>query len=147
LSLTILLSIKPKYANEILNGVKEYELRKGVVFKPGCRVVLYASSPLKAVVGQFTAGRVYTGKPDEVVSFVRTTRPRGVSEEDISYITGKKCRVSAIEVTNPVRYTRIIPLSELRKCGLQNPPRSYIVLKRGNPVHEAILGLIESLGF
>jgi len=147
LFLTILLSIKPKYADEILNGVKEYELRKGVVFKSGCKIILYASTPLKAIVGQFTAGRVYTGKPDEIMNFVKTTRPRGVSEEDILYITGKKCRVSAIEVTNPMRYTRIVPLSELRKYGLRNPPRSYIVFKQGNPVHEAILRLIESLGF
>jgi predicted transcriptional regulator len=144
LTLTILLSIKPKYAEDILSGLKEYELRKGVLFKTGARVVLYASRPIKAIIGEFTAGRIYTGRAEEVVELVRTTRPRGVTEEDILYIVGRKCRVSAVEVTNPLRYRRVIPLSELRKAGLRNPPRSYIVLRPENPVHAEILRLVNA---
>jgi predicted transcriptional regulator len=145
LPLTILLSIKPKYAEEILSGVKRYELRRGVVFKTGCRIVLYASTPIRAIIGEFTAGKVYTGKPSEVIGFVKTTRPSGVTEEDISYIAGKKCRVSAIEVTNPIRYKNVVTLSELRELGLQNPPRSYIVLRPENPIHAGILRLLGEL--
>ncbi len=141
--LTILLTIRPKYAEEILSGVKEYELRKGCVFKPGCRVILYASSPIKAVVGEFTAGEVYTGSSREVITFIESKRPRGVSGEDIYYITGKNYRVSAIEVLNPIRYPCRVSLSEMRRYGLRNPPRSYMVLKPENPVHLAILKLIE----
>jgi predicted transcriptional regulator len=139
----ILLAIKPKYAEEILSGMKEYELRKGCVFKPGYRLILYVSSPIKAIVGEFTAGEVYTGSSHEVIAFIKSKRPRGISEEDIYYVTGKSCRVSAIEVINPIKYPCRVPLSEMRRCGLKNPPRSYVVLKPENPVHLAVLKLIE----
>jgi predicted transcriptional regulator len=139
LSLIILLSIKPKYAEEILSCYKEYELRRGVVFRKGCRIVLYASTPLRAIIGEFTAGRVLTGEPDEIVEFIRATGPRGVTEEDISYIAEERCRVSAIEVINPVKYRHAITLGELRMHGLRNPPRSYLVLRLEHPVHAKIL--------
>jgi len=54
----VLLSIKPKFAEEILSGVKMFELRTGSGIESGSRVVMYVSSPVKALVGEFTAGRV-----------------------------------------------------------------------------------------
>ena len=49
----ILLSIKPNYMIEILNGNKVIELRKriGRGFLPETKIYLYASSPVKALVG------------------------------------------------------------------------------------------------
>ncbi|GAB7199863.1 hypothetical protein [Dickeya oryzae] len=50
----ILISIKPKYIEEILNGNKIIELRKkcGEKFSEDCQIYLYSSSPVKALVGK-----------------------------------------------------------------------------------------------
>lgn len=63
-----LLAIKPEFAEKILNGEKEYEFRRksfqdndqlGLVF-------LYASSPVRQIVGVFTSDRVVEGPPAEL---------------------------------------------------------------------------------
>jgi type I restriction enzyme S subunit len=50
--MNVLLSIKPKYVNEIVNGNKRYEFRKSVFRKRGNvgKVYIYASSPVKRIV-------------------------------------------------------------------------------------------------
>lgn len=63
-----LLAIKPEFAEKILNGEKKYEFRRqsfqdadqiGLVF-------LYASSPVKQILGVFTSDRVVEGSPTEL---------------------------------------------------------------------------------
>jgi len=50
----VLLSIKPKYAEMILSGEKKYEFRRAIFKKPGIsKVVIYASSPVSKVIGEF----------------------------------------------------------------------------------------------
>ena len=139
----VLLSIKPKFAEEILSGAKRFELRAGSGIPPGARVILYASSPVKAIVGEFTAGRVFVGSYEYVVRAVDSVPGSGVGEEDYGYIRGRRRRAMAIEVVNPVKYCKPIPLRELRRAGLRGPPRSYQFLRPENPVHAAILGLVD----
>jgi len=52
--MNVLLSIKPKYANQILNGNKRYEFRKSVFNHRDLEMVyIYSSSPIKRIVGAF----------------------------------------------------------------------------------------------
>jgi predicted transcriptional regulator len=139
----VLLSIKPGFAEEILSGNKRFELRAGSGIPSGARVILYVSSPVKAIIGEFTAGRVFTGSYEYVVKVVSGTPCSGVSEEDYGYIRGRKRRVMAIEVLNPMRYCKYVSLGELRLVGLKNPPRSYQFLHLENPVHMAVLELVD----
>ena len=48
----ILISIRPQFANEILDGSKRYELRRrdGAV-SAGDELVIYSSSPTRCIVG------------------------------------------------------------------------------------------------
>ena len=51
---TYLMSIKPLFAEQILSGQKRYELRRRAgEISAGSLVVLYASNPVKAIVGEF----------------------------------------------------------------------------------------------
>ncbi len=64
--MNVLLSIKPKYVEKILNGNKKYELRK-VIFK--CReklemVYIYSSSPVKKIVGAFVIENIIEDHPE-----------------------------------------------------------------------------------
>lgn len=50
----VILSIKPYYAEKILEGEKIYELRKSIFKNPNVKkVILYASSPISKIVGEF----------------------------------------------------------------------------------------------
>lgn len=50
----VILSIKPIYAEKILNGEKIYELRKTIFKNPNIKkVVIYASYPISKVIGEF----------------------------------------------------------------------------------------------
>jgi predicted transcriptional regulator len=63
--MNVLLSIKPKYVEEILNGNKKYEFRKSI-FK--CKeklemIYIYSSSPVKKVVGAFVIESIIEDHP------------------------------------------------------------------------------------
>src|SRR5690348_16037028 len=63
----LFISVKPRYANAILEGTKTVELRRTRPNLPdGSLVILYSSTPTRAVVGwaQLTAVRV--GTPLEI---------------------------------------------------------------------------------
>lgn len=50
----VILSIKPYYAEKILNGEKTYELRKSIFKVPNIKtVIIYASSPISRIIGEF----------------------------------------------------------------------------------------------
>ena len=50
----VLLSIKPEYAEKILSGEKRYEFRRALFKNPEIKkVVIYATSPIKKVIGEF----------------------------------------------------------------------------------------------
>jgi len=123
----ILLSIKPKYGFAILEGRKKYELRKCVNVRvmPGDLIIMYFSSPVKAIVGYFKAGKVFLASPEEIKNIISKLGDVGVDEEDFTYIDGFR-RVMAIEVVEP-RRCREVPLSRLRELNLR-PPISYIAL-------------------
>ena len=46
----VLLSIKPEFAEKILNGAKRYEFRKQAFAQPVEAVVLYATKPVGKIV-------------------------------------------------------------------------------------------------
>lgn len=65
--MNVLLSIKPKYANAILNGEKEYEFRKVIFRKRGIeKVYIYSSSPVKKIVGAFVVGDIIADHPRRI---------------------------------------------------------------------------------
>lgn len=61
----VLLSIKPKYVQAILEGTKKYEFRKQI-FRDRSRdtIFIYASSPVKRIVACFQLGEIVKGHPD-----------------------------------------------------------------------------------
>ena len=50
---TALMSIRPEYVDAIISGAKTVEFRKQRLAPEVQRVVIYATSPIKAVVGEF----------------------------------------------------------------------------------------------
>lgn len=136
-----LMSIKPKFAYQIFTGVKKFELRRsiGLDIEPGSRVVLYVSGKVKAILGEFTVGRVIEGTAEYVWKTIRQYGDVGIDSDDWPYIKGAK-KAIAIEVLNPVMYDRPIKLDEIKRVipGFM-PPLSYRILYEGEPLYELLL--------
>ena len=62
----VLISIKPKYVKSIVSGEKKVEYRKRLFKHLPCRIYIYASSPVKRIIGYFEYAGYYSGVPDEV---------------------------------------------------------------------------------
>lgn len=126
---TYLVSIKPLFTEQILSGQKRYELRrKAGGISAGSLVVLYASNPVKAVVGEFWVKSIFEGSFEEVWSVVTSFENSGIDERDKPYVAGGR-RVLTIEALNPKRYAKPLTLREIRKrIPSFKPPRSYVNL-------------------
>ena len=64
--MSILMSIKPEYATQIFLGSKRYEYRKRIPKQPFKRVYVYASFPVKKIIGSFVVDYVLQGEPREL---------------------------------------------------------------------------------
>ena len=75
-----LFSIKPKYAAMILNGTKHYEYRKSIFSMPYNidKVYIYASSPIKKVIGEFKVVSILCDTPQKI--WQRTHKESGLSK-------------------------------------------------------------------
>lgn len=56
--MNVLLSIKPKYVDEILSGAKRYEFRRVIFRKSVETIYIYCNSSVKRIVGSFTVGGI-----------------------------------------------------------------------------------------
>jgi len=55
----VVLSIKPAFANKIFDGTKKFEFRKAIFKNTKIKtVIVYASSPVKQVIGEFEIEKI-----------------------------------------------------------------------------------------
>lgn len=65
--MSILLSIKPKYANKIAEGEKKYEFRKTRFDKTKVKYAyIYSTSPVKKIIGKIIIDEILEGTPKEI---------------------------------------------------------------------------------
>lgn len=124
----LLLSIRPKYAELILNGQKTVELRRvRPKVAPGDLVLLYASSPTCELVGAFTVDAIEVSSPTAL--WKRHGSALGVTRSQLyAYFKGTS-RAVAISVKAPRRIRHPLTLADLRSQlpGFV-PPQSYVFL-------------------
>lgn len=118
----ILLSIKPQYVEEIFNGSKLYEYRKTIFKrKDVSKVVVYSSSPVCKVVGEFDIDDILSDTPDNL--WRNTSRYSGITEDFFrEYFNGKQLAY-AIKIRRIQRYSSPRKLQDLYP-GIV-PPQSY----------------------
>lgn len=119
-----LLAIKPEFVKKIFSGVKKYEYRKVIFTKKVDKVIIYASSPISKVVGEFTIDSIVKGKPNKV--WEETKNYAGITESYFKdYFKGKDTAY-AIKIKDCCKYSK--PLS-LKEIGVQYAPQSFVYLK------------------
>lgn len=122
----VLLSVKPRFAEAILAGVKKFEFRRVLFRRPHIKtIVLYASSPTCKVVGEFTLDEVLSLDPD---SLWGATAGEGAIDREYfdEYFQGRTTG-HALKVKRARRYRS--PLSLLADFGIKTPPQSFCYLE------------------
>ena len=119
------MSIRPRFADLICEGTKTIELRRrSPKFALGDTVLLYVSSPVKALAASFVVGEVSEGDPETIWSEVEHRAGVGKPEFD-TYFSGAETAV-AIGVKDPMALGDPVALDTLRE--LWSPftaPQSY----------------------
>lgn len=127
-----LLSIKPHYANAILDGKKKVEFRKRKFGRAVSHVVIYATAPLMRIVGWFKVGLLHELSPESL--WRKFSAVGGISRDDFrAYYSGVPSGV-AISVTAAQRLRKPLALTRISSSP---PPQSYSYLPA------SILSLIE----
>jgi len=118
----LLLSIKPKFANAILDGTKRFEFRRALFRRKGVeRVIIYASSPEQRVLGEFMIDDVLSLAPDSL--WRRTHAHAGIDREYFDrYFAGRQ-KAYAIKIKSAIRYRQ--PLELKKHFGVARPPQSF----------------------
>ncbi len=117
-----LLSIKPEFANLIFAGTKRYEFRRAV-FKRGDLdgVLVYASSPVQRVIGEFQIEAIIADDPESV--WRQTRQFAGISRAYfMSYFDGRDYAY-AIKVMSPRLFARKRKLSYYH---VETAPQSFV---------------------
>ena len=121
-----ILSIKPIYANQILNGSKKVEFRKRKFKKKVDRVYIYSSSPTKMMVGYFTIKDIVEDTP---ANLWKKFKDVGGIDEDSFFEYFKDNEVGYSIVINNVEQFKAErdPIEFLENF---TAPQSYIYLER-----------------
>ncbi len=120
----VLLSIKPEFAFKIFDGEKKFEFRKVKFKNPDVKtVVVYASSPVQQVIGEFDIDQILSSSPNEIWEL--TKKYSGISEMYFHEYFENRLVAHAIKIINPKKYE--VPMS-LKEDFNVFPPQSYLYL-------------------
>jgi predicted transcriptional regulator len=111
----VLMSIHPHWAGAIMDGRKQVEFRRANFSRPISHVVVYATSPVRRVLGYFEVAGVTSAEPEALwrqfadVGGIEAEAFRGYFEEaerGVAISVGKVRELSA-----PVELTAILPFA------------------------------------
>jgi predicted transcriptional regulator len=122
----VLLSVKPEFARRIFEGTKKYEFRK-IIFREKHieKVVVYVSSPVKLVIGEFEIGKIIH---DDINVLWRLTKAdAGISREGFFEYFADKSRGYAIKIETMRKYDSPLQLNHLK---ISTPPQSFCYVNR-----------------
>lgn len=121
----VLLSIKPEYAEKILDGDKHYEFRKAIPRAPGVTtVVIYATMPVGKVIGEFDIDQFLSEKPSDLWSI--TSEFSGITKRFFNEYFQGRDTAHAIKVKEARRYDQPLDLSSVLRSGVA--PQSFCYL-------------------
>ena len=120
----VLLSIKPQFALKIFDGTKKFEFRKSVFKNSNINtVIVYASSPMQKVIGEFTIDEIMEEEPEAL--WEMTKKHSGITKDFFDEYFFNRDRAFAIKVKDTTRYKEP---KELRDFDLNFAPQSFVYL-------------------
>lgn len=129
---TLLLSLRPRFANAILSGTKTVELRRRPInAQPDTPIILYASSPTMAIVGTARLREIQTLKPETAWRQHHLALGLERSEFD-DYLQGAE-HAYLLLLHRVCTLDQPLPLRELRQEGRFQPPQSFRYVADADP--------------
>lgn len=117
------MSIRPRYADAIFSGEKRFEFRRAIFRRPVNVVVVYTTSPVSRVVGEFDIESIISDTIEGL--WLRTKHCAGIDRKRFfSYFAGRKVG-HAIAIGSVRRYRQTLDLSS--NFGVR-PPQSFLYL-------------------
>ena len=100
--MNVLLSIKPRFVEEIKNGNKKYEFRKSLFSKKNLnkieKVFIYSSSPVQKIVARFFINGILEDHP--TILWEKCKNYSGIERVEFFKYFGEKKRGLAIEISD-----------------------------------------------
>ena len=120
----VLFSIKPEFVEQIFSGKKKFEFRR-LIFKNEQikTVVVYASSPVQKVIGEFDIEAILSSDPKTLWKY--TKEHSGISEDYFFEYFGARETGFAIMIKEARRYRKQLCLREDYDL---LPPQSFLYL-------------------
>ena len=99
----VVLSIKPEFAFKIFDGTKKFEFRKAIFKNDKIKtVIVYASSPVQQVIGEFEIERIINKDIDSLWEL--TQNHSGITEDYFYEYFANRIDGFAIEIKNTKKY-------------------------------------------
>ena len=122
----VLLAIKEEFASKIFDGSKQYEFRKSIFKDDRVKtVVVYVSSPVQKVIGEFDIDTVINDSPDRLWKLTKTQS--GISKEFFDLYFANRNNAYAIKIKQTRMYRQ--PKNLMADFNIGFAPQSYVYLK------------------
>ena len=120
----VLLSIKPEFAKLIFDGTKKFEFRKTIFKNKNIKtVVVYASSPLQKVIGEFEIEDIINDNLD--LLWEKTKEHAGIDRAYFDQYFAAKNEGYAIKIKTVTKYEKYQSLKDDFNL---TPPQSFLYL-------------------
>ena len=120
---TILLPIKPEYANKIVDQTKLYEYRKKICKRDIDKIVIYSTSPVKKIIAEVEVKSVISNTPNKLWN--ETKQYSGISKTKYMKYFENKEIAFAYELGKVIVYEQPKKLEDI---GIDYYPQSYVYL-------------------
>ena len=120
----LVLSIKPEFAEKILSGEKRYEYRKKLCQKNVNKIYIYATLPVKKIIGEAEVIKKLKMKKHDL--WEETYLYSGISKEFFESYFKKQEYACAYQIGIVKKYNA--PVS-LECVGLKHAPQSFVYCK------------------
>ncbi len=119
----VLISIKPEYADKILNGTKKYEYRRTLAKKDVSSLVIYSTWPVKEIVGEVDVVGTIEMAPSSL--WEKTKKEAGISRKKYREYFKKRKKACAYVLGMVTKYETNKKLLDM---GVQQAPQSFLYL-------------------
>lgn len=135
----LLFSVKPEFAEKIINRQKTVELRRKFSTRwLGQRINLYSSSPVMSLVGEARISGIVVKNPEEI--WDRFHNQLGCTKEQFDSYAKNTNELYAIQLDDVQPYRDRMPLTQMEGLIKEDlvPPQSYCTLEKNKPWAKAV---------
>lgn len=121
---SVLLSVKPKYAQSLMAGTKTAEVRRRFPdIAAGTLIYVYSSSPQRAIIGTLRSEEIHRRGPAEV--WEQFNKVIDIDRANLNDYLANTDEAVVLEVSTPEPWHVPLPLSKLRELIGLEPPQSF----------------------